>query len=101
VALAPYTQSSGSGSLANLLAYGRAIVASDIPPHRALVRDFPDCLALFPSGQPEALAAQALTLLTDATQRAALQAAALAYAERHSYRAMARETAAIYQQALS
>jgi glycosyltransferase involved in cell wall biosynthesis len=96
VALAPYVQSSGSGSLANLLAYGRAIVASDIPSHQAMVRESPPCLALFPSGNPEALATQALRLLTDDARRTALQSAALAYAERHSYAVMARETAAIY-----
>jgi glycosyltransferase involved in cell wall biosynthesis len=101
VALAPYTQSSGSGSLANLLAYGRAVVASDIPPHQQILRDFPGCLALFPSGNSEALAATTLRLLSHDVYRTALQTAALAYADHHSYHEMARETAAIYQQVLS
>ncbi len=96
VALAPYLQSSGSGSLANLLAYGRAIVASDIIPHREIASEPPACLALFPSGDSAELAAQAQLLLDDGERRAALHQAALAYAARHSYAEMARETANIY-----
>jgi glycosyltransferase involved in cell wall biosynthesis len=98
VALAPYIQSSGSGSLANLLAYGRAIVASDIPPHLEIARETPVCLAIFPTEQPEALAEQVSALLSDPARRAALQSAALAYAARHTYLDMARETAAIYRE---
>jgi glycosyltransferase involved in cell wall biosynthesis len=101
LALAPYLQSSGSGSLANLLAYGRAVVASDIPPHREIAREKPACLALFSSGDPEALAALALDLLADDARRIDLQAAALTYAARHSYAVMAQETVAIYRLALS
>jgi glycosyltransferase involved in cell wall biosynthesis len=98
VALAPYLQSSGSGSLANLLAYGRAIVASDIPPHREILSHFPDCLTLFPSTNAEALATAIRQLLAEDAHRAALQAAALAYAARYSYAEMARETAEVYRQ---
>jgi glycosyltransferase involved in cell wall biosynthesis len=100
VALAPYLQSSGSGSLANLLAHGRAVVASDIPPHREIARETPACLALFPTGQAGALAAQISELLSAPVRRDALQAAALAYAARHTYADMARETAAIYREAV-
>ncbi|HZO86843.1 MAG TPA: glycosyltransferase [Chthonomonadaceae bacterium] len=97
VGLAPYMQTSGSGSLANLLAYGRAIVASDIPPHQEIVRKVPASLALFRSGDTEDLAAKLLTALEDASCRAALQAAARAYADRYSYENMAREAVAIYR----
>ncbi len=96
VAIAPFVQSSGSGSLANLLAYGRAIVASDIAPHKTLARDFPGCLDLFATGNAAALAAHVLAVLEDAARRASLQQAALKYAERHSYQNMARETALVY-----
>jgi glycosyltransferase involved in cell wall biosynthesis len=101
VAIAPFVQSSGSGSVANLLAYGRPVLASDIPPHQEIAREAPVCLELFPSGDAEALAAQLQALLADAGRRAALHAAALAYAERHSYVQMARETVAIYRLASS
>jgi glycosyltransferase involved in cell wall biosynthesis len=100
VALAPYLQSSGSGSLANLLAYGRAVVASDIPPHREIAADAPACLALFPGGDADALARQVQELLADSRVRAALQNRALAYADRHSYAEMARETLVIYRSVL-
>ncbi len=99
VAIAPFVQSSGSGSLANLLAYGRAVVASDIPPHQEIARESPASLSLFPSGDADALAAQIRALLEDDERRGALQTAALAYANRHSYVSMARETVAVYQQA--
>ena len=100
VAIAPFTQSSGSGSLANLLAYGRAIVASDIGPHQRMARDFPGCLDLFEAGDAQALAIRINAVLENAPHHAALQQAALAYAERHSYYHMARETTRIYQSLL-
>ena len=98
VAIAPFVHSSGSGSLANLFGYGRAIVASDIAPHQAIARDFPGCLSLFAGGDASALAAHITAVLEDATLRASLQQSALAYAERHSYLNMARETARIYRE---
>lgn len=100
VAIAPFTQTSGSGSLAHLLAYARPVVASDIAPHREIAQETPSCLALFRSGDPEDLARQIQTISEDAERRAALQAAARAYAERHSYVQMAHETMAVYQSAL-
>jgi glycosyltransferase involved in cell wall biosynthesis len=98
VAIAPFLQSSGSGSLANLMAYGRPIVASDIAPHREIASETPSPIVLFESGDAEALAVQIQRLLEDAASRTALQSAALSYASRHSYTQMARETAAIYQE---
>ncbi len=96
VAIAPFAQSSGSGSLANLLAYGRAIVASDIAPHKIMAHDFPGCLDLFAAGDDKALAAHVLAVMDNAAQRASLQEAAVGYAKRHSYLHMAQETARIY-----
>ena len=101
VAIAPFTRSSGSGSLANLLGYGRAIVASDIGPHRAMARDFPGCLDLFGAGDAVALSARIEAALENTAARAALQQAARAYAERHSYLNMARETTRIYRSLLA
>ena len=96
VAIAPFVQSSGSGSLANLLAYGRAIVASDIAPHKIMAHDFPGCLDLFTAGNAHALAAHILDVLEDAARQTALQQAAHRYAPRHSYLHMAQETARVY-----
>lgn len=100
VAIAPFIQSSGSASLAHLFAYGRAVVASDIPPHKEIVSDMPACLSLFRSADAADLAAKIVAVLTDGTQHAGLQAAALSYAERHSYEVMARATLHVYREAL-
>lgn len=101
VAITPFLQSSGSGSLTYLLAYGRPVVASDIAPNQEVARESPSSLALFRSGDSDDLAAQVLALLEDSARRASLQAAALAYAARHSYTQMARETVSIYLRARS
>jgi glycosyltransferase involved in cell wall biosynthesis len=101
LALAPYLQSSGSGSLANLLAYGRAIVASDIAPHREIAAEPPAALALCRAGDAAALADAVQAIFTDEARREALRASALNYAARHSYVEMARETAKIYRMVLT
>jgi glycosyltransferase involved in cell wall biosynthesis len=97
VAIAPFLRSSGSGSLANLLAYGRPIVASDIAPHRELLASAPSLFTLAPAGDAQGLADAVAALLGDTARRQELRRAALAYAERHSYREMARETVAVYE----
>jgi glycosyltransferase involved in cell wall biosynthesis len=101
VALAPFLSSSGSGSLANLIAYGRAIIASDIAPHRELVAEEPGLLALAPSHDPGRLAADVVDLLDDPARRDQMERSALAYAAQHTYETMARETARVYEQAVS
>ena len=98
VAVAPFVQSSGSASLAHLFAYGRAIVASDIPPHREIVADEGECLALFRSGDAAELAVTLREVLENAALRERLQSAALRYAERHSFAHMAAQTDRVYRQ---
>ncbi|HLJ56143.1 MAG TPA: glycosyltransferase [Chthonomonadaceae bacterium] len=100
VAIAPYLQTSGSGSLANLIAYGRAIVASDIPPHREIAAAEPDLLALFPSGNSAALAAEIAALLDDAPRRESLQRSTVDHAARNTYREFARRCADVYRDIL-
>ena len=97
VALAPFVHTSGSGSLANLFAYGRAIVASDIAPHRELERAAPGAMELAPADDPDRLASLVLALMADDERRAALQHSALAYARSHTYLEMARDTLNIYR----
>ncbi len=100
VALAPYLRTSGSGSLANLLAYGRAVVASDIEPHRELLGAEPGLLSLVPTEDAESLAAEALALLNDPPRRERLQRAALDYAARNTYLEFARQTVKVYREVL-
>lgn len=97
VAIAPFLETSGSGSLANLLAYARPIVASDIAPHREITADSPACLALFESGNGQSLAASLRRLLEAAPFRTQLQSSAQSYADRHSYAQMAFETVKVYE----
>jgi glycosyltransferase involved in cell wall biosynthesis len=97
VAIAPFLRTSGSASLADLLASGRPVVASDIGPHRELLAESPGLLALVPPGDPGRLAEEVRGLLDDAPRREALRHAALAYAAEHTYAAMARATLAVYR----
>ena len=86
----------GWGSLANLFAYGRAVVASDIAPHREIVSSAPGCWELFHSGNATDLAAHIQTILDNPQRREHLHQAALDYAQCHSYLDMAKRTAEIY-----
>ncbi|CEK17941.1 glycosyltransferase [Chthonomonas calidirosea] len=101
IALAPYLQTSGSGSLANLLAYGRAIVASNIPPHIEIAASTdPACLHLVAVGNPTALARAVEGLLGDPHGLRMLQEAALRYAKAHPYLQMARNLVTLYRDLL-
>jgi phosphatidylinositol alpha-mannosyltransferase len=92
--LAPFHEVSGSASLALGQAYGRPILASDLP----ALRD--SGAALFPVGDAAALAREAARLLAQPEERARLATASREVATRHSYRALAERTAAVYHQVL-
>ncbi len=100
VAIAPYFQTSGSGSIANLLAYGLPVIASDIDPHRQITEELPSSLFLFETGSSQKLAQSIDALLGDSAAREQLHQAALAYAQRHSYGSMAHDLVHIYRRAL-
>ncbi len=100
LAIAPYPESSGSGSLANLIAYRRAVLASNIAPHQEIEAGMPGCMAMFPAGNSEALAEKILQLLHNEDQLALLQNQAARYAEKHTYLNMALQTLQVYQHAL-
>jgi glycosyltransferase involved in cell wall biosynthesis len=92
--LAPFQEVSGSASLALGQAYGRPILASDLPPLRE------SGAALFPAADAGALAAGVERLLALPDERERLAAAAREVAARHSYAALAERTAAIYGEVL-
>lgn len=101
IALAPYLQTSGSGSLANLLAYGRAIIASSIPPHIEIAATTdPACLHLVSSDDAEALRRAIEELLGDPHTTRLLREAALRYARAHTFMGMAQNLLAIYKETL-
>ncbi len=101
LALAPFTESSGSASLAHLFAYGLPVLASDIPPHREMLALVPGSVALFPANDPAALAEKAFELLTGDSKRDSLRNASAILREERSYARLAEQTTAIYRKALA
>jgi glycosyltransferase involved in cell wall biosynthesis len=101
VALAPFTESSGSASLAHLLAYGLPVVASDIAPHRDLLAQTPGSLRLFSNGQSEALREQIAAVLEDTALRRSLHAGAAQFRRERSFERLAQETLAVYRKAVT
>ena len=97
VAIAPYKETSGSGSLANFLAYDRPVLASNIPPHKELLSQNPNCLTLFESENMESLVDGIQEVATNSELRNRLTSGAKAFAVEHSYLEMARKTVRIYQ----
>jgi len=100
LAIAPFLESSGSASLAHLLAYGLPVLASDIPPHRELLAASPGSLALFPAGNAEAMGEQINTLLGNVSLRISFQEGAARFCAHHSFAHIARETLQIYRRAM-
>jgi glycosyltransferase involved in cell wall biosynthesis len=94
--LAPFTAMSASASLHLALGYGRPVLASDLEANRAL-----PCVALFPSGDAEALAAAVVELQASPARRAELAEAARCYAATHGVDRLAQETVALYQDVLA
>jgi len=100
LALAPFLESSGSASLAHLLAYGLPVLASDIPPHRELLAANPGSLALFPAGNVEAMRQQIETLLGNVSLRRALHEGATRFCAAHSFTRIAQDILAIYRRGM-
>jgi glycosyltransferase involved in cell wall biosynthesis len=96
VVLAPFQAMTGSGSLAMALAYGKPIVASDLPPNREINESLP-CLQLFKAGDVEELVQKIQCLLDAPELRRQLSSQALAYAQENSFERVAQTTIALYQ----
>jgi|SRR5579862_4443290 len=101
VALAPFTSSSGSGSLAMAFACGKPILASDIAPHREIAVADATALRLFPSGNPSDLARAIIALREETGALDRLAEGARDYATVHSYGRMAEETVQVYSTAIA
>jgi glycosyltransferase involved in cell wall biosynthesis len=99
VVIAPFTESSGSGSLALAFACGKLIVASDIGPHREIEQGAERTIRLV-ENEPEAYAEEIRHLMDNPDDRVAQEARAVAYAAAHSYGRMADETIAVYGKVL-
>ncbi len=94
--LAPFRETSGSGSLAQALSRGAAVLASDLPLNSELNERQAGCLALYRAGDPEDCASKIRALCESPERRAALAASARAYASANSPDAIARQHADLY-----
>lgn len=77
--IAPFRESSGSGSLPQALGRGAAVLASDLAINLELNERVPGCIATFQSESAADCAAQVQALLGDDHRRAALSKNALEY----------------------
>ena len=97
----PYRDAEQSGVLATALAFGKAIVASDVGGFgevAAVVSDERPTIALVPPGDEEELAAALTRLLADTGERERLEAAAAAAAAGpYSWDRVALKTLALYE----
>jgi glycosyltransferase involved in cell wall biosynthesis len=94
----PHRSVDVSGVLFAGLAFGKAMVLSDVGGFRELVED-QDAGRLVPPGDPEALGAALVELLGDREQRRALeQRAAAAAAGPYSWDRIAEQTLAVYRE---
>lgn len=90
VVVAPFRETSGSGSLAQAFAARAAIVASDLPLNQEMLKREPGSLELFRTENPEDCARAIEGLLQDEQKTQTLKTAADAYARKHSLEATAR-----------
>lgn len=97
--VAPFERVSGSGSLSLALAFGKAIVASDLSSLKELHRKS-RALLLFPSGNADQLLRCLLTVFEDEALRSELEKAAYSYAEKNSFKVVAGKTYRIYEDLL-
>jgi glycosyltransferase involved in cell wall biosynthesis len=96
LAVAPFRQSSGSGSLAIGLASGTPTVASDISLNKEILEREPGCLTLFASENPEKLAEEVDRLLDSQVARESIVRAARRYARSCSPSKIAQKHVALY-----
>jgi glycosyltransferase involved in cell wall biosynthesis len=97
----PHRNVDVSGVLFAGLAFGKAMVMSDVGGFRELVAEH-GAGVLVPPGDPDALAAAIDGLLADPEERRRLeQAAAAAASGPHSWDRIAQQTAAVYERVLA
>jgi glycosyltransferase involved in cell wall biosynthesis len=93
VALAPFHAMSASASVAELLGYGKPVVASDLPPLRALAQEVKG-VTLFATGDSHELAEK---IVEAETQRIEGEIAPPPMKTGYSFRDLAEAAAGIYQ----
>jgi glycosyltransferase involved in cell wall biosynthesis len=78
--VAPFRTTTGSGSLAQALAHGSPVLASDLPLNREIVDRVPGSLAFFKTEDPTSCAEEIMRLLNSPLELAQLSNNALRYA---------------------
>lgn len=97
ICLAPFSGNSASGALSLCIAYQKPIIASAIPLHEEICRQFA-CMELFPAGSSEKLAAAIQALAQDPVRQKALSVLAGSYGQKNSYVKVAAATTALYKE---
>ena len=98
VVVAPFRETSGSGSLAQAFAARAAIVASDLPLNKEMLERQPGSLELFKAKSPEDCARAIQAVLGDAKKSQSLKEGADAYARRYSLEETAQAHLKFYSQ---
>ena len=99
--VAPFRSTSGSGSLAQAMARGAPVLASDLPLNREINERVPDTLAFFANEDPRDCARQIERLLADPTRRHCLSRQALQYAATFSPPVIALQHLEFYRRVLA
>ncbi|MFH0801965.1 MAG: glycosyltransferase [bacterium] len=97
--LTPFLEMSNSGSLSVAIGYGKAVVASDLPPNRELYENG-KCIEMFKTGSSRDLARAITHLIETPGARTALEERAAGYAKDYSYLKTAGVLQGIYEDAL-
>jgi len=99
--VAPFRETTGSGSLVQALARGVPVLASDLPLNREINERVPDTLAFFATEDPVDCARQIERLLADPARRQRLSEQALLYAATYSPANIARLHLDLYRRVLA
>lgn len=99
--IAPFLETSGSGSLVQAFSRGSAVIASDLPLNMDLMKRQPGLFAPFKTGDAQSLEAVIRRLLTNPQEVEALSKAALAYAAATTPAETAKRHLDFYQRILS
>ena len=97
VIIAPFTLMSSSWSMMDAMAYGKPIIASDLPATREINERLP-CLSLFKASNPKDLADKVLDLLEDEQKMTDAITTVQTYAETFTVGKSAAETIAVYEE---
>lgn len=99
--VAPFRETTGSGSLANAMARGVPILCSDLPINKEIEEREPGCLAFFSSGNPRDCVEKILRLLEEKDICRCLGEAAKRYAEKCSPARTAERHMGFYRKLVS